>query len=155
MKLTQEILIKYSKITTIYTLSILYIIIGVKHFLNPDFFIAIMPPFVPFHKACVFISGFFEIIFGILILFKETRKAGAWGIIILLILVFPANIYLYTSEIPREVLNISKTQALIRMPFQIPLIIIAYWHSTEQEYRLFSYICITLFIPTILYFINL
>ena len=155
MKLTQEILIKYSKITTIYTLSILYIIIGVKHFLNPDFFIAIMPPFVPFHKACVLISGFFEILFGVLMFFKQTRKAGAWGIIMLLILVFPANIYLYISEIPREILNISKAQALIRMPFQIPLIIIAYWHSIEQDNRLFSYICITLFIPTLVYFINL
>ncbi len=155
MKITQETIIKHSKSITVYILSILYIIIGVKHFLNPDFFIAIMPPFIPFHKACVFISGFFEILFGILILFKNTRHIGAWGIITLLIIVFPANIYLYLSEIPREALNISKTQALIRMPFQIPLIIIAYWHSIEKEKILFSYICLILFIPTIVYFINL
>ena len=156
MKITKETLIKYTKLITIYTLSILYIIVGWKHFVNPDFFIAIMPPFIPLHKACVFITGFLEILFGTLMLFNKTRTIGAWGIIVVLILVFPANIYLYVSEIPQELLNISKTQALIRMPFQIPLIMIAYWHSIkQQEDKLLSYICIILFIPTILYFINL
>ena len=136
-------------------MSLLYIIIGIKHFVNPDFFIAIMPSFIPLHKECVFISGFFEILFGILILFKKTRLIGSWGIIILLICVFPANIYLYTSELAQETLQISKLQALIRMPFQIPLIIIAYWHSMHHDNKRFSYICLMLFVPTILYFISL
>ena len=155
MELSQEKFIQHTKSVTIYILSILYVTVGIKHFLNPDFFIAIMPPIIPLHKEFVFISGFFEILFGILILFKKTRLMGSWGLITLLILVFPANIYLYISETPREVLNISKTQALIRMPFQIPLIIIAYWHSIDKENMLFSYLCIIIFIPTILYFINL
>ena len=136
-------------------MSVLYVIIGVKHFIDPDFFMAIMPPFIPLHKECVFISGFFEILFGIFMLFNKTRSIGAWGIIILLISVFPANIYLYTSELAQETLNISKLQALIRMPFQIPLIIIAYWHSMHNDNNRFSYICLILFVPTILYFISL
>ena len=74
-------------------------------------------------KEAVFISGFFEILLGILLLFHKTRKIAAWGIIMLLIAVFPANIYLYVSEIPRDILNISKIDALIRMPFLNFLII--------------------------------
>ena len=116
---------------------------------------AIMPPMIPLHKECVLISGFFEVLFGVLILFKRTRTLGSWGIIVLLICVFPANIYLYLSDIAQESLQISKKQALIRMPFQIPLIIIAYWHGMKKENKLLSYISIILFIPTILYFITL
>jgi len=145
----------YLKVVTIYTISPLYVIIGIKHFLDPDFFLAIMPPYIPLHKECVFISGFLEILFGILILFRKTRKVGSWGIIILLIAVFPANMYLYSSEMTREVLQISKTKALIRMPFQIPLIIISYWHSLNGENRWLTYISLILFLPTILYFITL
>ena len=73
----------------------------------------------------------------------------------LLIAVFPANIYLYVSDIARESLNISKIDALIRMPFQIPLIIISYWHSKKISSKIFSKTCIILFIPTIIYFISL
>jgi len=96
-----------------------------------------------------------EIILGLSLLFKETRKIGSWGIILLLISIFPANIYLYISEIPRQELNISRTQALIRMPFQIPLIILAYWHSQKSETEILSIICSILFVPTIIYFLTI
>ena len=106
-------------------MSLLYIIIGIKHFIDPEFFIAIVPPNIPFKKEVVLISGLIEILLGILLLFNHTRKFASWGIILLLISVFPANIYLYISESPREILGITKNQALLRMPFQIPLIIIS------------------------------
>lgn len=136
-------------------MSVLYITVGLKHFINPNFFIAIVPPCILLKKQVVFISGFIEIIMGILLLFKKTRTIAGWGIILLLIGVFPANIYLYISDIPREILNISKEQALLRMPFQVPLIIIAYWHSLESHSRKISIICTILFIPTIIYFVIL
>ena len=100
----------------------MYIIIGIKHFTDLNFFMAIMPPYIPFHKELIYISGFFEVLFGLLLLFNKTRKIASWGIIILLICVFPANIYLYCSDEAREILKITKEQALIRMPFQMPLI---------------------------------
>ena len=136
-------------------MSLLYIIIGVKHFIDPEFFIAIVPPNIPFKKEVVLISGLIEILLGILLLFNQTRKFASWGIILLLISVFPANIYLYISEHPREILGITKNQALFRMPFQIPLIIISYWHTKESQSKMLSIICTILFIPTILYFITI
>ena len=140
---------------TVYIMSLLYITIGIKHFINPDFFVAIVPPIIKWKQEIVFISGFLEIILGLLLLLNQTRKLAAWGIIILLITVFPANIYLYISEIPQETLNISKNKALFRIPFQIPLIIISYWHSKERHSKQLSIICIGLFIPTIIYFLTI
>jgi len=140
---------------TIYIMSFLYIIVGIKHFVDVEYFVSIVPNYISWKKEAVFISGFFEILLGILLLFHKTRKIAAWGIIMLLIAVFPANIYLYVSEIPRDILNISKIDALIRMPFQIPLIIISYWHSKKISSKIFSKTCIILFIPTIIYFISL
>jgi uncharacterized membrane protein len=140
---------------TIYIMSFLYIIVGIKHFVDVEYFVSIVPNYISWKKEAVFISGFFEILLGILLLFHKTRKLAAWGIIMLLIAVFPANIYLYVSEIAREILNISKIDALIRIPFQIPLIIISYWHSKKISSKIFSKTCIILFIPTIIYFISL
>lgn len=133
-------------------MSVLYVSIGVKHFTNPDFFLKIMPRYIPFHLELVYLSGFFEILFGFLLLFKKYRRFAAIGLIILLISVFPANIYLY--QFP-EILDASKSKALIRLFFQMPLIIIAFWHSQENNTKLFSTICILLFIPTIIYFLTL
>mgnify|MGYP003986132179 FL=1 len=136
-------------------MSLLYITVGVKHFINPDFFVTIVPPIINWKEEAVLVSGFIEVLLGILLLFNQTRKLAAWGIILLLIAVLPANIYLYLSEIPRETLSISKSQALFRIPFQIPLIIISYWHSKEIHSKQLSIICSGLFIPTIIYFITI
>ena len=133
-------------------MSLLYVIVGVKHFTNTDFFVAIVPPVISWKEEAVLISGIIEIVLGILLLFNQTRKLAAWGIILLLIAVFPANIYLYLSEIPRDIIGISKNQALFRLPFQIPLMIIAYWHTKKNTNQL-SIISSVLFIPTIIYFI--
>ena len=136
-------------------MSLLYVIVGVKHFTNTDFFVTIVPPIINCKEEVVLVSGLIEVILGILLLFNQTRKLAAWGIILLLISVFPANIYLYLSEIARETLSISKNQALYRLPFQIPLMIISYWHSKEIHSKQLSIICCGLFIPTIIYFITI
>ena len=73
-----------------------------------------MPPYIPFHIEMVYISGFFEVLFGFFLLFKKLRKISALGIIILLIAVFPANIYIYQNP---EILCASKSQAFIRLCF--------------------------------------
>jgi len=114
-----------------------------------------MPPFIPFKEFAVYFTGIIEIFGGLLLLSKSTRKIGAFLIISLLFIVFPANIYLYISEVPRELLNITKNQALIRMPFQIPLIILAYWHSQKNVSTWLDILSSILFIPTVLYFISL
>ena len=146
---------KIIKHLTIYSLGILYFVVGIKHFTNLDFFLVIVPPYIPFPKLAVYISGLFEIIFGFFLIPKTSRKYASLGLIVLLILVFPANIYLYLSEIPQKIYGITRTDALIRLPFQIPLIILAYWHSKENTSKYFDFLSISIFIPTIIYFITL
>ncbi len=136
-------------------MSLLYIIVGLNHFTNTNFFVAIVPPIIDWKQEVVLISGVIEVLLGILLLFNQTRKFAAWGIILLLIAVFPANIYLYISDFPRDIIGISKDQALFRLPFQIPLMIIAYWHTKEKNSKELSIICSILFIPTIIYFITI
>lgn len=144
-----------TKIITVYSLSILYIFVGVKHFTDVDFFLVIVPPYIKFPLLAVYISGFFEIILGLLMIPKSTRKHAGIGIIVLLILVFPANIYLYISEVPQKIYGITKNDALLRLPFQLPLILLALWHSKEKTSRFFDMFSIIIFIPTIIYFMTL
>jgi len=114
-----------------------------------------MPPPIPYSEFFVYLSGFFEALFGMMIIFKKTRFYGAWGIFFLLIAVFPANIYLYSSYEAQEILSITKGGSFIRLFYQIPLLILAYWHSRENPSKYFDLVCILMFIPTIIYFLSL
>lgn len=90
-----------------------------------------------------------------MILFKKTRYYGGIGLLCLLIAVFPANIYLYQSAEALEILNFNKSGALIRLFFQVPLLILAYWHAQEKTSNYFDFISSVIFFPTIIYFLTL
>ena len=144
----------YKRFTILVT-SFMYVFIGIKHFTDPQYFLDIVPPQLPFKLFLVYVTGLIEIIGGAAILSSKTRRAGALLLIFLLVIVFPANIYLYISETPQNLLGITKTDALIRMPFQIPLIILAYWHSKKNHPTWVVYISSIVFIPTIIYFLTI
>ena len=78
----------YSK----FVLAFFLIVAGILHFVKPHFFVKIMPDYIPYHWQMVYISGAVEILCGILLLFPETQKLGAYLCIALFIAVFPANI---------------------------------------------------------------
>ena len=107
--------------------SIFYVIVGIKHFIEPEYFLSIVPPYLPYHLELVYISGLFEILFGLLILFPKYRYYGAIGLILLLVAVFPANIYLAQSKEAQEVLGATQEIATWRLPIQGVLIWIAYF----------------------------
>ena len=93
----------------LFGLSTFFIYFGVDHFINPDFYLSIMPPSFPLHEEAVYISGFFEIVGGIGVLIPRFRKIAGWGLVALLIAVYPANIYMAISpeafpDIPIEIL---------------------------------------------------
>jgi len=72
-------------------MALLYVLAGINHFVNPSVYKTIMPPYLPEPIFLIYLSGFFEIILGLLLL-TTFRKVAAWGIILLLIAVFPANV---------------------------------------------------------------
>jgi uncharacterized membrane protein len=104
--------------------------VGVQHFVNTSFFLKIMPPSFPLHEESVYVSGVLEILFGCGIIFKKTRFYSSWGIIILLIAVYPANIYLAFSEDAQQAIGVSSFFASwVRLPIQFVLIGLAYFSS--------------------------
>ena len=147
--------IHYYKSIAAITLGLMYIVVGIKHFTDPEIFIAITPPFIYFREAAVYFTGLIEIVGGVLLLINKYRKKGGALMIILLLLVFPANIYLVFSEEAQIVFQGTRADAIIRLPFQIPLIFIAYWHSKDRVSKWVELFCIISFPPTIIYFLTL
>ena len=117
------------KLISIYIMSYFYIQVGIKHFTDPVWFMQIMPPYLPWHKELIYISGAFEIFFGIMLLFKKMRYIAGSGLILLLIAVFPANIYL--AQTNGLAMDTSAAIAWGRLPIQAIFIVLAYWHSKE------------------------
>ena len=115
-----------------YFFGVFYIIAGALHFVNPDFYMKIMPHYLPFHLALVYLSGLVEILLGIGLIYRPMRQYAAWGIIALLIAVFPANIFLAFNEGAQEAIGTNQLEALwIRFPIQLLFIIIAWWQSKK------------------------
>ena len=78
----------------LFGLAAFFINIGINHFVNPDFYLSIMPPAFPMHAEAVYVSGFFEVLGGICVLIPRLRKIAGWGLVALLVAVYPANIYM-------------------------------------------------------------
>ena len=77
--------------------SVFYVIVGIKHFIDPNYFLAIVPPYLPYHLELVYISGVFEIVFGLMILIPKYRYWGSIGLILLFISCFPCK-YIFRSD---------------------------------------------------------
>jgi uncharacterized membrane protein len=76
-----------------------YAIAGGLHFLRPEFYLKIMPPWIPWHLAMVDVSGAAEIAGGLGLLVPRLRRPAAWGLVALLVAVFPANIYMAAAQV--------------------------------------------------------
>ena len=74
-------------------MALLYLAAGINHFINPKFYLKIIPPSLPYPEWINWISGAAEIILAIALVISKTQTLAAWGIIALLIAVFPANVY--------------------------------------------------------------
>ena len=113
------------KAISLYFMAAIYIMAGILHFIRPEPFLTIMPAFLPFPLFLIYLSGGLEILLGGLLLPVQSRKWAAWGIILLLILVFPANIQMavnyWQSGSPYKWLT------LARLPLQLLLI---WWART-------------------------
>ena len=105
-----------------YIMGGMYVLAGIMHFLKPKIYLKIIPPYLPYHLSLVYLSGLFEVVFGILLMLPDTQQIGAWGIIVTLIGVFPANIYMLTSYKGK------KTWYRIALWFRLPIqFFLIYW----------------------------
>ena len=114
-----------------YIFAVAFILAGINHFLNPQFYLKMMPPVLPAHLFLNYLSGAFEILFGILLLIPRFSRLAAWLIIALLIAVFPANIYMAMN--PQMFPDISPTALYLRLPLQLVLIAWAFWFTRNEK----------------------
>lgn len=118
------------KIIFKWILSIVFVLAGIYHFTNPSIYLRIMPPLLPAPLFLIYLSGFFQIVFGALLSVPKFTRRAAWGIIALLLAVFPANIYMaMNTELFPEV---NPILIWLRLPLQFVLIGWAFWFTSEK-----------------------
>lgn len=95
---------------------------GLMHFVKPDLYQAIVPPWLPDAPLLVVASGICEMLGGVGVLHPVTRRAAGWGLIALLVAVFPANVNMLRLAYANHALSLAETALWLRLPLQVPLI---------------------------------
>ena len=108
---------------------LLFAAAGVNHFVGTPFYESIMPPYIPWHYALVILSGVAEVVLGIALLIPKLSRIAAWGLILLLVAVFPANIHMAMN--PGLYPTIPEFALFLRLLLQGVLILWAYWYSRK------------------------
>jgi uncharacterized membrane protein len=134
-----------------YFMAMLYIVAGVSHFLTPEFYLKMMPRYLPYHLELVYLSGLFEIMCGLLLLFARTQVLGVWLTITLLIavcksnpsIVCPLSSFILAFTVPANIQmaqdywstnHNQKYFTLVRLPMQFVLIWWAYQYRQPVQH---------------------
>jgi uncharacterized membrane protein len=109
-------------------LAAFFVFAGVSHFTNPDFFVAIVPEWLPGSPlAIVQLSGVAEILGGLGVLWPPTRRLAGWGLVALLIAVYPANVQMALDAERWAAAGTPPWALWARLPFQFLFIGWAWW----------------------------
>jgi len=117
-----------------YVMAALYVVAGALHFVFPAAYAQVVPPALPRPLALVYLSGIAEIALGIGVAVPRTRRVAAWGLVALLLAVFPANVYMATSGVvvegaPGSLGDPSAAARWARLPLQAVLVAWALWYT--------------------------
>ncbi len=116
-----------------FVLAAFFVVAGVNHFLSADFYVRIMPPYLPVPLLLVYLSGVAEIALGLLLIFRRSQRPAAWGLIALLVAVFPANIHMAVNgDLYPEY---SSAALWSRLPVQLIFIALCYWYTRDEKQR--------------------
>ncbi len=116
----------------LWVMAVCYILAGFNHLMNPEFYVAIIPPELPNPEWLNLLSGLAEIVLGVFILEPRVRVFAAWGLIALLIAVFPANVHVALESEPGTG---GAMVTWIRLPFQLLFVAWAYWYTRPDPVR--------------------
>jgi len=115
----------------LFALALSFISAGVSHFTNTEFFVSIVPPYLPAHLELVYVSGAFEILLGGAVLVPAVRSLAGWGLILLLLAVFPANLYMASH--PDLFPDVKPFVLYARLPMQFAFIAWAFWATRDDR----------------------
>lgn len=124
-----------TKRVLLYVQAAAYVLAGFNHLMNPTFYVAIIPPDLPDPAWLNVISGLAEIVLGVFLLEPRTRVLAAWGIIALLVAVFPANLHVALHNLGGPELAPGQGNALlnwVRIPFQAVFVAWAWWYTRPE-----------------------
>ncbi|HEX8635614.1 MAG TPA: DoxX family membrane protein [Pyrinomonadaceae bacterium] len=114
-----------------YSLGLLFVLGGLYHFINPALYLRMMPSYLPWHLFLVYFSGFCEAALGLLLLVPKYTRLAAWGLIALLVAVFPANVQMALN--PQLFADIPPLVLWLRLPLQAVFIAWAYLFTTGGD----------------------
>ena len=123
-------LMRTCKLILKYLLGLLFVAAGLNHFINPDFYLKIMPPYLPWHLFLVYVSGIVEAFLGAALLIRRSARLAAWGLIALLVAVFPANIHMALN--PDLYPEYNRALLWARLPVQAVLMAWVYWYTRRD-----------------------
>lgn len=102
-------------------MALFFVVAGVRHLLVPAAYRGIMPPWLPAPDLLVAISGWAEIAGGAGLLFAFARRTAGWGLLLLLVMVFPANVEMLIQYRGRGIAWWGEVLLWLRLPFQVVL----------------------------------
>ena len=120
----------------LYLMGLGYVVAGVMHFVVPKLYVQIVPPSLPRPELLVYLSGVAEVALCLGVLSRRTRRVAAWGIVALLVAVFPANLYMATHDAviegaPEGIRDPSNAARWGRLPLQAVLLLWAWWYTRD------------------------
>lgn len=122
---------KYVKRGTRYLLGVLFVLAGINHFVNPDFYMKLMPGYLPLHYGLVILSGITEVIAGALLIYGPTIRLGAWGIVAMLVIFLLVHVHMIVH---RDLYPGVPLWALwLRLVFQFLFIAWAWWYTRREK----------------------
>ena len=104
---------------------------GITHFTNPDFFVAIMPPYLPWHLEIVYLSGVFEVVFAGMLFLPNTRQLAGNLLIALTLAVTPANIHMWLN--PDLFPDVAPPFLSLRLVVQAVLLFVIWWSTRDRR----------------------
>jgi uncharacterized membrane protein len=124
-----------TKRALLWLMAFLYVLAGFNHLVNPGFYVAIIPPDLPNPEWLNLLSGLAEIVLGVFLLEPRVRPFAAWGIIALLVAVFPANLYVASQNLGGPDFTPGGGNAFAnwaRLPFQLLFLVWAWWYTRPE-----------------------
>lgn len=122
-----------------YVMGLVYVLAGCLHFVAPETYERVVPPQFPRPRTLVYLSGVAEVVLGVGVLFERTRRPSAWGLVALLVAVFPANVYMATGDefdlqdLPAQLRDPHDAALWARLPLQAVLVAWAWWYTETSS----------------------
>ena len=118
---------------SIILLAVFFTVAGAYHFISPQTYLPLMPEYLPWHLGLIYVSGAAEMLGGIGIGFPKWRWLAGWGLIALLVAVFPANVHMLMAQVPLRGTSVPEWIYWLRLPLQAVLIGWVYWSCVRRR----------------------